>query len=109
MSSQARSCSIRLIGRLFDEGVVAGLSDAELVERFAKARDPEAFAALVARHGPMVMAVCRGLLGSSGDDDDAFQATFLVLMNRAGTFPVGASLGGWLYRVARRVDRKSVV
>ena len=57
----------------------------------------------------MVMAVCRGLVGPCGDDDDAFQATFLVLLNRIGTFPVGQSLGGWLYQVARRVARQARV
>jgi RNA polymerase sigma factor (sigma-70 family) len=93
--------------RLFAEGVLAGCSDAELVERFATARDPDAFAAIVARHGPMVMAVCRGRLGSSGDAADAFQATFLVLMKRAGSFSVGPSLAGWLYRVAQRVARQA--
>jgi len=89
--------------RLFGEGVLPGYSDEELVERFARGQDPEVFAAIVARHGPMVMAVCSGHIGSTGDADDAFQATFLILLNRVGAFPVGLSLGGWLYRVARRV------
>ena len=109
MASEPRTSPRHLLHRLIDEGTLAGLSDAQLVERFATGRDHEAFAALVARHGPMVMAVCRGLVGPCGDDDDAFQATFLVLLNRIGTFPVGQSLGGWLYQVARRVARQARV
>jgi RNA polymerase sigma factor (sigma-70 family) len=94
------------IQRLFNGGVLTGLPDAELVARFAVEHDPDVFAILVARHGPTVMAVCRGILGPTSDDD-AFQATFLVLLKRAGTFPVGDSLGGWLRRVARRVARQA--
>lgn len=107
MARDSRALPLRLLHRLLVEGTATGLSDAQLVERFVATRDPEAFAALVARHGPMVMAVCRGLLGPDGDADDAFQATFLILLNRVGTFPVGQSLGGWLYRVARRVARQA--
>jgi RNA polymerase sigma factor (sigma-70 family) len=107
MARRPRTHPSSLLQRLFREGTAAGLSDAELVARFARTRDNEAFAGLVARHGPMVMAVCRGLLGPGGDADDAFQATFLVLLNRIGTFPVGPSLSGWLYRVARRVSRQA--
>jgi RNA polymerase sigma factor (sigma-70 family) len=107
MTRELRTSPNHLLHRLFDEGTAAGLSDAQLAERFARTRDHEAFSALVARHGPMVMAVCRGLLGPSGDADDAFQATFLILLKRIGTFPVGQSLGGWLYRVARRVSRQA--
>src|SRR5262245_50017282 len=92
-----------LLHRLFVEGTATGLSDPELVARFVEARDGEAFAALVLRHGPMVLSVCRGTAGSGGSADDAFQATFLVLLRRAGTFPVRRSLAGWLYRVAQRV------
>jgi RNA polymerase sigma factor (sigma-70 family) len=107
MAIKHRTTSFRSIERLFGEGVVAGCSDAELVERFTTKRDADAFAAIVARHGPMVMAVCRGHLSCCGADaDDAFQATFVVFMNRAGSFSVGPSLGGWLYRVARRVARQ---
>ncbi|OJW19937.1 MAG: hypothetical protein BGO49_10430 [Planctomycetales bacterium 71-10] len=92
-----------LLARLLDRGTPAALSDAQLAERFAATRDPEAFAAIVERHGPLVLATCRGVLGA--DAEDAFQATFLVLMNRIGTFPVRGSLAGWLHRVARRIAR----
>jgi len=107
MMTGSRADAAGRLGRLFDGGTATGLTDAELVGRFAGADDHGAFAALVARHGPAVMAVCRGVVGPAGDADDAFQATFLVLLRRAGTFPVGPSLGGWLRRVARRVARQS--
>ncbi len=97
------------IHRLFAEGTLAGLSDGELLERFAVRGDGEAFAAIVARHGAMVLSVCQSALGPRGDADaeDAFQATFLVLVRRAGSFPLHGSLSGWLYRVARRVARQA--
>src|SRR5690349_4987555 len=97
------------IRRLFGEGTVAGLSDAQLLERYAARGDGEAFAAIVARHGAMVLAACRSALGPRDDAEaeDAFQATFLVLVRRAGSFPLHGSLAGWLYRVARRVARRA--
>jgi RNA polymerase sigma factor (sigma-70 family) len=76
------------------------LTDAELLGRFARARDGGAFRALVDRHGPMVLAVCRRLLGYH-DADDAFQAAFLVLARKAGSLRV-CSVGDWLFGVARR-------
>jgi RNA polymerase sigma factor (sigma-70 family) len=99
------------IRRLFTEGTLAGLSDGQLLERFAVRGDGDAFAAIVARHGAMVLSVCRSTLGlrDASDAEDAFQATFLVLVRRAGSFPLHGSLSGWLYRVARRVARQARV
>jgi RNA polymerase sigma factor (sigma-70 family) len=94
---------LRQIQRLYSGGSAAGLSDAALLDRFAGERDEDAFAALVARHGPMVLAVCRGVVRDPGDAEDAFQATFLILARRVGALRVGDSLGGWLHRVAYRV------
>ncbi len=91
------------IRRLFDGGTVAGLDDVQLLERFAARGDGPAFASLVARHGPMVLGVCRGVLRDPHDAEDAFQATFLVLVRKAGSLAGVRSLGGWLYRVAYRV------
>ena len=73
------------IGRLFLEGTSIGSSEGELLDRFVKVRDEAAFEALVARHGPMVLGVCRQLLRDPNDVDDAFQATFLVLVRKAAT------------------------
>src|SRR5205807_584646 len=92
--------AMRQFQRLFGAGTVSGLSEDQLLERFASGRDEVAFEALVQRHGPMVLAVCLGVLKDADDAQDAFQATFLVLVRKAGTIRSGASLGGWLYRVA---------
>jgi RNA polymerase sigma factor (sigma-70 family) len=115
----ARARSSDLLGplrALFGAGVVAGLSDAQLLERFrdrtTEAADATraaeaAFEALVARHGPMVLGVCRRTLTDPAEIEDAFQATFLVLVRRAGSVRVDDSLGRWLYGVARRVAAKA--
>src|SRR5947209_19095236 len=80
--------------------------DAELLARFLSDRDEAAFEALVLRHAPAVRAACRGWLRCAADIDDAAQATFLVLVRRAGSIRDGAALGRWLYRVADNVARR---
>ena len=76
------------------------LSDGELLSRYVADRDAEAFAALVRRHGPMVRGVCRRILRNDHDAEDAFQATFLVLVRKAKTIKPRAVVGNWLYGVA---------
>jgi RNA polymerase sigma factor (sigma-70 family) len=93
--------------RLFGSGTSTGLTEGQLLDRFASGRDEAAFVALVERHGPMVLAVCRQFLRDPNDVDDAFQATFLVLVRKAGTLRRKELLGNWLYGVACRVSLRA--
>jgi RND family efflux transporter MFP subunit len=86
-------------------GASGELTDGQLLERFATARGEVAelaFAVLLERHGPMVLRVCRGVLADEHDSQDAFQATFLVLVKKARGLWVRESLGPWLHQVAFR-------
>jgi len=94
---------LRQVDRLFGDGTLVGMSDAQLLERFVSGRDEDAFQVLLARHGPMVLGVCRSVLEDASEAEDAFQATFLILIRKARSLWVQGSLGSWLYRVARRV------
>jgi RNA polymerase sigma factor (sigma-70 family) len=103
MAIETLGAALRQIKRLFAEGVISGLPDRRLLDLFIEERDEDAFEVLVARHGPMVLSVCRGILRDPNDAEDAFQATFLVLVKKAATIRGRQALGGWLYRVAHRV------
>jgi RNA polymerase sigma factor (sigma-70 family) len=94
------------VHRLFNVGAVGTLSDSELLDQFAARRDEAATAAfeeLVVRHGPMVLRICRRILGDAHDAEDAFQAAFVVLANRAGSIRRTGSVASWLFGVAQRV------
>src|SRR5260370_18524908 len=85
----------------------APASDAELLGRFVATRDDAAFQSLVERHAPMVLRLCRRLVGDAHLADDACQATFVVLARKAATLGHPVNLAGWLYGVAQRVALKS--
>jgi RNA polymerase sigma factor (sigma-70 family) len=97
---------------LFSVGAMTGLTDGQLLERFATHGGEAAelaFAAIVERHGPMVFRACRGILRDDHEAMDAFQATFLVLLRKGDTLWVGDSLGPWLHRVACRAAGRAKV
>jgi DNA-directed RNA polymerase specialized sigma24 family protein len=107
MVTAASSPILELIRRAVDNPLAPELPDPELLRRFHAQQDHAAFDALLRRHGPMVLDVCRGVLGNEADAEDAFQATFLVLVRKVGSIRKSASLGSWLHGVAHRTSLKA--
>src|SRR4051794_4392675 len=100
----------RDIQTLFRAGAVGVLTDAQLLERFLTRHGEAggaASGALVERHGPMVLRVCRGQLADCHDVQDAFQATFLVFVRKAASIRQQEALASWLYGVAYKVSARS--
>src|SRR5262249_29041793 len=85
----------------------AGLTDGQLLEDFSSRRDEAALGALVRRHGPMVWGVCRRVLHNYHDAEDAFQATFLILVRKASSLASPELLANWLYGVAHHAALKA--
>jgi RNA polymerase sigma factor (sigma-70 family) len=94
---------IRRLRRTVRPQAPDGTTDAQLLERFVRDHDEDAFELLVWRHGVMVLNVCRRVLRCEQDAEDAFQAAFLALACKAGTIGQRNSVGSWLYKVAYRV------
>jgi RNA polymerase sigma factor (sigma-70 family) len=106
MSATRSGTALTALGRLFRRGTLPS-GDGALLECFRSEGDESAFEAIVARHGSMVLGVCRRMLADPHDADDAFQATFLVLVKKASRLRDGDRLGPWLYGVATRVATKA--
>src|SRR5262245_31082659 len=102
MAKAVSSPILQSIRRLAEDEHVRQLPDQDLLRRFSDRGDQAAFHALLFRHGPMVLDVCRSILGNEADAEDAFQATFLVLARRAESIRQAASPAGWLHGVAYR-------
>lgn len=98
--------SLRLIATLFGAGASGGMTDGQLLDRLASgdtAATEHGFSVLLERHGPMVLRICRSILREDHLAEDAFQTTFLVLIQRHGSIRRRESIADWLYGVARRV------
>ena len=107
MTNRLWATAIERAGVLTAPFALDELPDVELLRRFL-AREEPAFAAIVRRHGPLVWGVCRNLLPSEADSEDAFQATFLALVKSASRIHRPNALGAWLHRVAGRVCKHSL-
>jgi RNA polymerase sigma factor (sigma-70 family) len=94
--------AVRHLRGMLAAGEAEGLTEADLWGRYVRERDEAAFETLVRRHGPMVLGVCRRILSHEQDAEDAFQATFLVLVRRAASLRSPRTLANWLHGVARR-------
>src|SRR5437899_143242 len=103
MASLQAAQVLRQIRRLAAASGEDDLTDRDLLRRFVAVRDEAAFAALVRRHGAMVLNTCRRVLRHAQDAEDAFQAAFLVLARKAATLRRAVCVGGWLYQVAYRL------
>ena len=107
MSSRAMRNALDWVRLTLRENEAAAQPDAQLLEAFLELRDETAFAAIVRRHGPMVLGVCKRFLRSHHDAEDAFQAVFLVFMKRADSIRPKSQLANWLYGVAFKTACKT--
>ncbi len=107
MAKTETSPVLQLLRGALVDARVSGCTDAELIRLHLAGPDGAAFAALLRRHGPMVLDTCRSLLPNEADAEDAFQATFLVLAKKALSIRKTASLASWLHGVAYRTARRA--
>jgi RNA polymerase sigma factor (sigma-70 family) len=107
MASGPSSPLLRFIRLLAAARGTGELTDGQLLQRFVRERDESAFAALLHRHGPMVLGVCQSILHDAHEAEDAFQATFLVLVRKARSIGKPESVASWLHGVAYRLAAKA--
>src|SRR5262245_633516 len=107
MARDVSSPVLHLIRRFVEDERVRQLSDQVLLQQFREQRDESAFGTLLWRHGPMILDVCRSVLGNDADAEEAFQATFLILVRQAASIRKTASVGNWLHGVAYRTALKA--
>ncbi|HEV8060628.1 MAG TPA: sigma-70 family RNA polymerase sigma factor [Gemmataceae bacterium] len=98
---------VRYLRRVSMAGDRVALTDGDLLTRFLTLNDADAFEAIVRRHGPAVLAICRQVLGNDHDAEDAFQATFLVLLHKARSIANPEVVGSWLYGTAHYTARNA--
>src|ERR1700752_4727979 len=103
MSARNMTCLVRHLRRT----ALLGLADQDLLDAFVSRHEEAPFELLLKRHGPMVLAVCRRVLGNAHDAEDAFQAVFLVLVRKAASIRRREVLGSWLYGVAYRTAQNA--
>ncbi len=106
MAQASLGAVLRYIHNSTGEANARRFSDLHLLHRFAETQEEEAFAELMRRHGPLVLSVCRRVLGHEQDAEDAFQAAFLVLARKVASIRKGESVGSFLHGVAYRIAMK---
>src|SRR5262245_45713394 len=107
MSKTVSSPILQWIRQVVEDQSVRQLTDRHLLQQFSDQRDEAAYGTLLRRHGPMVLDVCRSVLGNEADAEDAFQATFLILARKAASIRKTGSVGNWLHGVAYRTALKA--
>jgi RNA polymerase sigma factor (sigma-70 family) len=103
MAQGPLSTFLRRLRQLLRANAVVELTDGQLLQQFLETHDAASFEVLVWRHGPMVLDLCRRILQHEQDAEDAFQATFLLLVRKAGLIGKREAVGSWLYKVAYRI------
>lgn len=107
MAKAPANLILRHLRRMVNSQALSEADDAQLLKRFVSCQDEAAFTVLVERHGPMVLRVCRTVLGHTQDAEDAFQATFLLLVRKAGSIHKQEAVASWLHGVAYRLAAKA--
>src|SRR5262249_57042363 len=97
MAKALSSPTLQLIRRFVEDERVRQLSDQVLLQQFREQRDESAFGTLLWRHGPMILDVCRSVLGNDADAEEAFQATFLILVRHAASIRTTPAVDSWFH------------